>query len=76
MSERPPRQVEINLLRPVPGDTHIHRLWAGTKVSIRKHVATAYAAHSLSATLPGGPVFSTTFNFQQMRRFGASAAVA
>ena len=49
---------------------------AGTKVSIRKHVATAYAAHSLSATLPGGPVFSTTFNFQQMRRFGASAAVA
>jgi uncharacterized membrane protein YbhN (UPF0104 family) len=49
---------------------------AGTKVSIRKHVATAYAAHSLSATLPGGPVFSTTFNFHQMRRFGASAAVA
>ena len=49
---------------------------AGTKVSIRRHVATAYAAHSLSATLPGGPVFSTTFNFQQMRRFGASAAVA
>jgi putative heme transporter len=49
---------------------------AGTTVSIRKHVATAYAAHSLSATLPGGPVFSTTFNFQQMRRFGASPAVA
>jgi uncharacterized protein (TIRG00374 family) len=49
---------------------------AGTKVSMRKHVATAYAAHSLSATLPGGPVFSTTFNFQQMRRFGASPAVA
>lgn len=49
---------------------------AGTKVSVGKHVATAYAAHSLSATLPGGPVFSTTFNFQQMRRFGASAAVA
>jgi len=49
---------------------------AGTKVSLRRHVATAYAAHSLSATLPGGPVFSTTFNFQQMRRFGASPAVA
>jgi uncharacterized protein (TIRG00374 family) len=49
---------------------------AGTKVSMRKHVATAYAAHSLSATLPGGPVFSTTFNFQQLRRYGASAAVA
>jgi putative heme transporter len=49
---------------------------AGTKVSLRRHVATAYAAHSLSATLPGGPVFSTTFNFQQLRRFGASPAVA
>ncbi len=49
---------------------------AGTKVSVRRHVATAYAAHSLSATLPGGPVFSTTFSFQQMRRFGASPAVA
>lgn len=49
---------------------------AGTKVSVRKHVATAYAAHSLSSTLPGGPVFSTTFSFQQMRRFGASPAVA
>jgi uncharacterized membrane protein YbhN (UPF0104 family) len=49
---------------------------AGTKVTVRRHVAITYAAHSLSATLPGGPVFSTTFNFQQMRRFGASAAVA
>jgi uncharacterized membrane protein YbhN (UPF0104 family) len=49
---------------------------AGTRVPIRRHVALAYAAHSLSATLPGGPVFSTSFNFQQMRRFGASAAVA
>lgn len=49
---------------------------AGTTVQVRRHVAVAYAAHSLSATLPGGPVFSTSFNFQQMRRFGASAAVA
>jgi putative heme transporter len=49
---------------------------AGTRVPVRKHVAMAYAAHSLSATLPGGPVFSSTFNFQQMRRFGASPAVA
>jgi len=49
---------------------------AGTKVSMKKHVATAYAAHSLSATLPGGPVFSTTFNFQQLRRYGVSPAVA
>src|SRR4051812_33918029 len=49
---------------------------ARPKVSVRKHVATAYAAHPLSATLPGGPVFSTSFNFQQLRGFGASAAVA
>ncbi|MFI5494508.1 YbhN family protein [Actinoplanes sp. NPDC051859] len=49
---------------------------AGTKVQVRKHVALAYAAHSLSVTLPGGPVFSTTFNFQHMKRFGASSAVA
>ncbi|MET0491552.1 MAG: UPF0104 family protein, partial [Actinoplanes sp.] len=49
---------------------------AGTKVKVRRHVAMAYAAHSLSATLPGGPVFSTTFSFKQMRRYGASSAVA
>lgn len=49
---------------------------AGTKVTVVRHVAMAYAAHSLSASLPGGPVFSTTFNFRQMRRYGASAAVA
>ena len=49
---------------------------AGTKVTIGRHVAMAYAAHSLSASLPGGPVFSTTFNFRQMRRYGASPAVA
>ncbi|AGL14173.1 lysylphosphatidylglycerol synthase transmembrane domain-containing protein [Actinoplanes sp. N902-109] len=49
---------------------------AGTKVHIRRHLALTYAAHSLSVTLPGGPLFSTTFNFQQMRRFGASSAVA
>jgi uncharacterized protein (TIRG00374 family) len=49
---------------------------AGTKIAIRRHVALAYAAHSLSATLPGGPVFSTAFNFRHMRRYGASSAVA
>ncbi len=49
---------------------------AGTKIRMRRHVALTYAAHSLSVTLPGGPLFSTTFNFQQMRRFGASSAVA
>ena len=32
-SRRPRRPVEINLLRPVPGDTPVHRLWAGTKLA-------------------------------------------
>jgi uncharacterized membrane protein YbhN (UPF0104 family) len=49
---------------------------AGIEVSLLRHVALAYAAHSLSVTLPGGPAFSTSFNFQQLRRFGASPAVA
>jgi uncharacterized protein (TIRG00374 family) len=49
---------------------------AGTTISVRRHVALAYAAHSLSATLPGGPVFSTAFNFRTLRRYGASPAVA
>ncbi|MFI6074720.1 YbhN family protein [Actinoplanes sp. NPDC051343] len=49
---------------------------AGVRVPFHRSVALAYAAHSLSATLPGGPAFSTRFNFQQMRRFGASPAVA
>jgi uncharacterized membrane protein YbhN (UPF0104 family) len=49
---------------------------AGTKVSVRRHVAMAYASHSLSVTLPGGPVFSTSFNFRQMRRYGVSPAEA
>lgn len=49
---------------------------AGIQVPLVRHVQLAYAAHSLSVTLPGGPAFSTTFNYKQMRRFGASAAVA
>jgi uncharacterized membrane protein YbhN (UPF0104 family) len=49
---------------------------AGVRVPLYRHAALAYAAHSLSVTLPGGPAFSTRFNFQQMRRFGAGSAVA
>ena len=49
---------------------------AGTAVPLSQAVGLAYAAHSLSVTLPGGPAFSTAFNFQQMRRFGATSAVA
>jgi uncharacterized protein (TIRG00374 family) len=49
---------------------------AGTNVHFKRHVALAYAAHSLSVSLPGGPLFSTAYNFQQMRRYGASPAAA
>jgi hypothetical protein len=49
---------------------------AGTAVPLSQAVGLAYAAHSLSVTLPGGPAFSSAFNFRQMRRFGATSAVA
>jgi uncharacterized membrane protein YbhN (UPF0104 family) len=49
---------------------------AGVRSSHRDNVRLAYAAHSLNETLPGGPAFSTRFNYQQMRRFGASPAIA
>jgi energy-coupling factor transport system permease protein len=32
--ERPPRHPELTFLRLVPGDTPLHRLWAGTKVLV------------------------------------------
>ncbi len=49
---------------------------AGLRVPLYRNLALAYAAHSLNETLPGGPAFSTSFNYQQMRRFGATPAVA
>ncbi|WP_063763638.1 flippase-like domain-containing protein [Actinoplanes subtropicus] len=49
---------------------------AGVRAPLRRHIALAYAAHSLSVTLPGGAAFSTRLNYQQMRRFGAGPAVA
>ncbi|TQS42597.1 lysylphosphatidylglycerol synthase transmembrane domain-containing protein [Cryptosporangium phraense] len=49
---------------------------AGTTVHLGRHVALAFAAHSLSVSLPGGPLFSTRYNFQQMRRYGATAGAA
>nr|WP_091558975.1 YbhN family protein [Micromonospora pattaloongensis] len=49
---------------------------AGLRVPLYRQLALTYAAHSLSVTLPGGPAFSTQFNYQQMRRFGATPAVA
>jgi len=49
---------------------------AGVHAPLIEHFRLAYAAHSLSATLPGGPAFSTRFNYQQMRRLGATPAIA
>jgi uncharacterized membrane protein YbhN (UPF0104 family) len=49
---------------------------AGVRTTYREHARLAYAAHSLNETLPGGPAFSTRLNYQQMRRFGASPAIA
>ncbi len=48
----------------------------GTAVSLPSAAALAYASHSLSDTLPGGPVFSTVFSFRRMRELGAPAGVA
>ncbi|MGX6605028.1 lysylphosphatidylglycerol synthase transmembrane domain-containing protein [Micromonosporaceae bacterium Da 78-11] len=55
---------------------HSLLLSAGLRVPLYRNIALAYAAHSLNETLPGGPAFSTKFNYQQMRRFGATPAVA
>ena len=49
---------------------------AGVRAPMRRNVELAYAAHSLSASLPGGAAFSTRFNYRQMRGFGATPAVA
>ncbi|GLY02297.1 YbhN family protein [Actinoplanes sp. NBRC 101535] len=51
-------------------------LSAGLRVPVHRNLALAYAAHSLNETLPGGPAFSAKFNYQQLRRFGATPAVA
>ena len=48
----------------------------GTAVSLPSATVLAYASHSLSDTLPGGPAFSAVFSFRRMRRMGASAGVA
>ncbi len=48
----------------------------GTAVSLPSAAVLAYASHSLSDTLPGGPAFSAVFSFRRMRRMGASAGVA
>lgn len=49
---------------------------AGVPVAQWRSEAAFYAANSLSTTLPGGPVLSTTFLYRQQRRWGASPVVA
>lgn len=49
---------------------------AGTTVPLRRAVSLAYAAHSMSMTLPGGPLVSTLYNYRRMRGFGADSVVA
>nr|WP_281270944.1 lysylphosphatidylglycerol synthase transmembrane domain-containing protein [Actinoplanes lutulentus] len=49
---------------------------ADVRLSLHQHIGMAYAAHSLNETLPGGPAFSTRFNYQQLRRYGVSPAIA
>ncbi|AGZ40849.1 TIGR00374 family protein [Actinoplanes friuliensis] len=49
---------------------------AGVRTSYRDNARLVYAAHSLNETLPGGPAFSTQFNFRHLRRLGAGPAVA
>src|SRR4051794_32431795 len=49
---------------------------AGTTVPLHRAVALAYAAHSMSITLLGGPLVSTVYNYRRMRGFGADSTVA
>jgi putative heme transporter len=49
---------------------------AGTRVPLHRAVTLAYAAHSMSITLPGGPLVSTVYNYRRMRAFGADSTVA
>lgn len=49
---------------------------AGVHATVRDSVAAALVANSLHATLPGGPAFSTAYNYRWMRGRGAGGAVA
>lgn len=53
-------------------------LLTAAAVPVRQIDSTAvvYAANAMSVSLPGGPLFSTTFTFHQTRRWGASPVVA
>src|SRR5919206_4650333 len=49
---------------------------AGVRVGWGPATSLALAAHSLSITLPGGPVFSTAYNYRRMGALGADRAVS
>ena len=49
---------------------------AGVRVRQRSSLAVTYAANAMSVSLPGGPLFATTFTYRQSRRWGASPVVA
>lgn len=53
-------------------------LLTAADVPVRQIDSTAvvYAANAMSVSLPGGPLFSTTFTFRQTRRWGANRLVA
>ncbi|EOM74702.1 UPF0104 family protein [Rhodococcus rhodnii] len=42
----------------------------------RQSLSVAFAANSISVTLPGGPLIAATFTYQATRRWGASPVVA
>ena len=49
---------------------------AGVRIGQCRSEAAFYAANSLSTTLPGGPLLSTTFLYRRQRLWGASPVVA
>ncbi|WP_072687104.1 TIGR00374 family protein [Rhodococcus marinonascens] len=49
---------------------------AGVHVRQRQSLAVTYAANSMSATLPGGPVLAATFTYRRTRIWGATPVVA
>lgn len=49
---------------------------AGTRVRLGSVAAVVYAANAISATLPGGQLFSTGYAFRRMRGWGASIPAA
>ncbi|NLG56751.1 MAG: TIGR00374 family protein, partial [Rhodococcus sp.] len=44
-------------------------------VRMRDSLAVAFAANSMSVTLPGGPVLATTFTYRRTRVWGATPVV-